>query len=176
MKLINTLGLSFIIVTSVLLTSCFDSKQEQKKVDSIELKDGADISSEGEKTRGKYRKKLVKGKEFNACLPNKMGDYKITYTQEKLGMIQAVVSEKGDDVATITVADLLDTPQNIEKYTSSTQDLKGYPMLSKGSKGTAILVSDRFQVQVRSKSDSFTEADRIEVLSQVDLNHLAQLN
>jgi hypothetical protein len=48
-------------------------------------------------------------------------------------------------------------------------------MAASGSKGTSILVSDRYQVQIRSMDPSFGEAERLEWLPKFDLYSLSNL-
>jgi hypothetical protein len=48
-------------------------------------------------------------------------------------------------------------------------------MAAAGSKGTVILVNNRYQVQVRSMDPSFGEAERMEWLPRFDLYSLSNL-
>ena len=58
---------------------------------------------------------------------------------------------------------------------NSTETISGYPAVNQGSKATAVLVEDRFQVKVLSRDTSFTESDRKSWLGKFDLNGLSQL-
>jgi hypothetical protein len=134
--------------------------------------DAAQEASSGERaTAGD----ALAGGEFNKFFPESEGDYSVVYTQEKRGFAEAVLKEDGADVATLAVFDTLSNPDTATKYTESTQEIGGYPAVAVGDNGTAILVADRFQVQIRSQLDDFDEADRAEWLQAFDLGGLAQL-
>ena len=115
------------------------------------------------------------GGEFNKFFPDSEGDFSVVYTQEKSGFAEAVLKENGEDVATLAVADTVNNPSALEKYSESTQKVGGYPAAAVGDNGTAILVADRLQVQVRSVSDAFSAEDRETWLQAFDLDGLAQL-
>jgi hypothetical protein len=116
----------------------------------------------------------VAGSTFNALFPSPEGDFDLVFTQEKVGFAEAKLTEGGTDMALLSISDTVNNPQAVEKYQSSCETLAGYPLASSGSKGTAILVADRFQVQVRSLDNSFDETDRKEWLQQFDLSTLAK--
>lgn len=115
------------------------------------------------------------GGEFNKFFPKDQGDYNVLYTQEKEGFAQAQLNLKGVEVATLAVSDTANNPTALDKFQQSSTEIGGYPAATVGALGTAILVADRFQVQVRSKDASFTEADRAEWIEQFDLAGLAAL-
>lgn len=115
------------------------------------------------------------GGEFNRFFPESEGDYSVVYTQEKSGFAEAVLKEDGEDVATLAVSDTVNNPGALDKYNESEQEIGGYPAAAVGDNGTAILVADRLQVQVRSVSDAFGEAERAEWLQAFDLDGLAGL-
>ncbi|MBX3014656.1 MAG: hypothetical protein KF832_24260 [Caldilineaceae bacterium] len=115
------------------------------------------------------------GSAFNPFFPKDQGDYDVFYTQEKEGFAQAQLNEKGVEVATLSIADTANNLSALEKFKQSTEEISGYPAAAVGALGTAILVADRFQVQVRSKDAAFTAADRADWLAQFDLAGLAAL-
>lgn len=117
----------------------------------------------------------VAGGEFNKFFPESEGDYSVVYTQEKSGFAEAVLKENGEDVATLAVFDTASNPEAAEKYAESADEVGGYPAVAVGDNGTAILVADRFQVQVRSEDEEFAESDRAEWLEAFDLTGLAAL-
>lgn len=117
----------------------------------------------------------VAGGEFNKFFPQDDGDYNVLYTQEKEGFAQAQLNFQGAEIATLSVSDTANNPDALEKFQTSERELAGYPVATVGSLGTAILVAERFQVQVRSKDDSFTAADRDAWIEQFDLAGLAGL-
>jgi len=115
------------------------------------------------------------GGEFNKFFPADNAEYDVVYTQEKIGFAEAVLKHEGEDVATLAIFDTASNPEAAEKYAASSEEVAGYPALAVGNNGMGILVADRFQVQVRSKTDTFTAADRETWLGEFDLAGLAAL-
>ncbi len=134
--------------------------------------DTAQEASSGERATDK---EALAGGEFNKFFPQDSDDYDVVYTQEKSGFAEAVLKQAGKDVATLAIFDTVSNPAAAEKYRESSEKIGDYPAVEIGSNGTGILVADRFQVQVRAKSDSFTAADREEWLEAFDLDGLAEL-
>jgi hypothetical protein len=121
-------------------------------------------------------KEALPGKDFNKFFPKAQSPWDLTYKQEKQGTAIASLKKDGKEVATLTVFDTVSEPDVVKDYKESTQALAGYPLVAKGAKGTALLVANRFQVQVRSMDDSFGEEDRKEWLKKFDLDGIAKLN
>ncbi len=119
--------------------------------------------------------KPVSGGEFNKFFPKSQGDYKVTYRQEKSGFAQAKLSQGSEDVALLSINDTASNPSAAAKFQNSSQMIAGYPAVTQGKNTTAILVGDRYQVKVTSKSDSFTASDREAWLTQFNLSGLARL-
>ncbi|OQX24390.1 MAG: hypothetical protein BWK80_21105 [Desulfobacteraceae bacterium IS3] len=117
----------------------------------------------------------IAGGEFNRFFPKDSGDFDVVFTQEKAGMSQAKLKKSGREVAMLTISDLSDNPSAADKFKSSSASIAGYPAASSGGKGTAVLVENRFQVQVRSQADDFTQQDRESWLGKFDLTGLARL-
>jgi hypothetical protein len=117
----------------------------------------------------------VAGSEFNKFFPEDQDDYNVIYTQEKEGFAQAQLQFKGVEVATLSISDTANNPSALEKFQQSSTEVAGYPAAAVGELGTAILIADRFQVQIRSKDASFTAADREAWMEQFDLAGLAAL-
>jgi hypothetical protein len=115
------------------------------------------------------------GGVFNKFFPADEGDFEVVYTQEKNGFSQAKLSRGGQDVAILSVFDTVNNPATLEKFQNSGQTIAGYPAISSGNLGTAILIADQFQVQVRSTDDSFGQPDREEWLSKFNLHGLENL-
>lgn len=122
---------------------------------------------------GSGTRPVVKGDKFNPIFPADRDDYSIVVATEKKGFAQANL-KKGDlEVATFAITDLVTDPEAIEKFKASTEQVAGYPMIPRGDSGTAVLVGNRFQVQVRSKSDAFTASDRKDWLLRFRFDDLA---
>jgi hypothetical protein len=115
------------------------------------------------------------GGEFNKFFPKDQGDYNVLYTQEKEGFAQAQLNYKGVEVATLSVSDTANNPAALDKFQQSSAEIGGYPAAAVGELGTAILVADRFQVQIRSKDASFPEGERAVWIEEFDLAGLAAL-
>ncbi|MFN8490001.1 MAG: hypothetical protein U0350_20610 [Caldilineaceae bacterium] len=120
-------------------------------------------------------KEALAGSEFNKFFPKGSNGYTVVYTQEKTGFAEAVLKNKGDDVATLSIFDTISNPDAAAKYKASAKQISGYPATNVGNNGTSILVANRFQIQVRSKADSFTAQDRETWLAAFDLAGLAKL-
>ena len=116
----------------------------------------------------------VKGALLNAFFPKDDGDWDVIYTQEKEGFAQAKLENGGKEVATLSVSDFSQNTEAIAMYEASKSEIGGLPAMAKGKKGTTLLTG-RFQVSVRSKDDSFTEADRKAWIQKFDLDGLAAL-
>ncbi|MBE9222276.1 hypothetical protein IQ215_06160 [Cyanobacterium stanieri LEGE 03274] len=116
------------------------------------------------------------GSSFNRFFPVSDESYERVFTQEKDGFVEAVLKESGQNVATLGVFDTISNPSAKDDFVDSQEQIGGYPLAQKGSRATAVLVADRFQVTVRSMDDSFTVADREAWLAKFDLNGLASLN
>lgn len=115
------------------------------------------------------------GGEFNKFFPKDQDDYDVIYTQEKEGFAQAQLNFKGAEVATLSVSDTANNPNALDKFQQSREEVAGYPAAAVGELGTAVLVAERFQIQIRSKDASFTAADREAWIEQFDLAGLAAL-
>jgi hypothetical protein len=84
----------------------------------------------------------------------------VTYTQEKKGFAQAEVTKDGKKLATISISDTLANPEAKAKFAAASSSIADYPSATVGNNGTAILVGDRFQVQVRSLSPAMNAEGR----------------
>jgi hypothetical protein len=118
---------------------------------------------------------VIKGSEFNQFFPEASDPFNVVFLQEKEGFAEAKLEYEGDEVATLAISDTANNPSARDKYGQSTKRLAGYPLVAVGSNGTAILVADRFQVQVRSKAEDFAAEDRESWLQEFDLKGLADL-
>lgn len=118
----------------------------------------------------------VAGGEFNRFFPESNGDGEVVFIQEKSGFAEAVLKQDGEDVATLAVFDTVSNPDAAAKYADSDETVGGYPAVDVGTNGLAVLVADRFQVQVRALNDDFTRNDRETWLEAFDLDGLAALD
>jgi hypothetical protein len=122
-------------------------------------------------------KEAVSGDKLNKFFPKADGDWDLVYTQEKQGMSQAELKKGGKAVAQLAIFDTLTDAKVADEYHDAKEKLADkYPLIGKGKMGTAVLVGDRYQVQVRSLPGAdFEEADRKDWLHKFDLAGLATL-
>ena len=124
-------------------------------------------------------KEAVKGSSLNGFFPRSVagyGGYDVVPAQEKKGFAQFKVNEGGENVAMLSINDTISNPNAATKYESSTREIQGFPALDIGNNGTGVLVNDRFQVKVQSRSDRFSADDREAWLQKFDFKGLANLN
>lgn len=119
--------------------------------------------------------KTMAGGNFNKFFPSKSGDFDVVFVQEKSGFAEAKLKKAGNEVATLSIADIAGRSNAADKFNSSSMSVAGYPAAESGSQGTAVLVGNRFQVQVRSKEDGFTADHRRQWLEKFDLRGLERL-
>ena len=120
-------------------------------------------------------KESESGGSFNKFFPPSGGGYERVYSQEKKGFAEAKLKKDGKEVAILAISDTLNNPSAAKKFEKSTRSIGGYPAVSQGSTGTAVLVGARFQVKVLSRDSTFSESDRQAWLEKFDLNGLSQL-
>lgn len=120
-------------------------------------------------------KESQSGGSFNRYFPKAGSGYQKVYSQEKKGFAEAKLKQDGKEVAVMAISDTLNSPNALAKFKNSSKKIAGYPAVSQGKTGTAILVGDRFQVKVLSRDASFTESDRESWLSKFDLSGLSRL-
>lgn len=114
------------------------------------------------------------GSAFNKAFPKDGGGYDVVFTQEKDGFAQADLTKGGKRVATLSISDTAANPAARDKFKSTERKIGGFPAATVGSLGTAVLVRDRYQVQVRSLQPSFTAHDRETWLGKFDLARLGR--
>ncbi|MEM1366689.1 MAG: hypothetical protein AAGG02_01485 [Cyanobacteria bacterium P01_H01_bin.15] len=117
----------------------------------------------------------INGAQFNRFFPTTDGDYSRVYTQEKQGFAEAKLKQEDMDIAMLSISDTLSNPAARDKFTASKKTIAGFPAVNQGSTGTAILVRDRYQVKVLSRSETFTSENRESWLIKFDLDGLAKL-
>ncbi len=122
-----------------------------------------------------HREEVTAGAKLNSVFPKAEGEYKLTFTQEKTGFAEADLFKGGAKLAAMTVSDTEATPTARDKFKTSTKKIGEYPMAANGSMGTAVLVANRYQVQVRSLAPAFTSAEREAWLEKFKLAKLAEI-
>lgn len=118
---------------------------------------------------------VLPGSSFNTFFPTEGDGYERIYTQEKSGFAEAKLKQGGTELAMLSVSDTAANPAATAKYQSSDRTIAGYPAKDIGSTATGILVGDRIQVKVLSRSDDFGPSDREAWLEKFDLAGLESL-
>ena len=153
-------------VSLLLLTSCATqapSRFEQAQQESSQRGSSAVV------------RESESGGSFNKFFPPSGGGYERVYTQEKKGFAEAKLKKDGKEMAVLAISDILNNPSAAKKFEKSSQKIGGYPAVSQGKTGTAVLVGDRFQVKVLSRDPSFSQGDRQAWLEKFDLKGLSKL-
>ncbi|MEH0156786.1 hypothetical protein V6R21_21830 [Limibacter armeniacum] len=148
------------------IPSCLSDENSN---DDLSLLDKESITFRGEDNS------LYTGSVFNAYFPESDDGYDVIVTSDKPGLAQGKIEKDGRVKATITIVDLHNKPNMFEKYEGAVGSLDGLPMIPKGNKGTAVLVANRFQVQVRSIDPEFTEPYRMAWLRKFNISKLNDL-
>ncbi|USR91089.1 hypothetical protein NEA10_20055 [Phormidium yuhuli AB48] len=125
--------------------------------------------------QGAVSPQSLPGSAFNRFFPSASGEYERVYTQEKDGFAEAKLKRNGEDVAMLAISDTVNVPAAAERLRNSPNQIAGYPGATLGQTQTSILVADRFQVKVISRSADFTESDREAWLQRFDLQGLSRL-
>jgi hypothetical protein len=146
------------------LTSC--ATQKETRWDAAQQK-GSQQSATS--------KDSVAGSQFNTFFPAAESGFDLVFTQEKTGFAEAKLKKDGKDVALLSIFDTINNPDAAQKYKQSSEVLAGFPVVDIGSQGTGILVADRYQVQVRSTDDTFSQIDRENWLQKFHLDGLSAL-
>ncbi len=114
----------------------------------------------------------VAGKTFNKLFPESADGFKVQFTQEKDGYAQADLLKGAKKLAQLSISDTEANPSARDKFKDATKKIGGHTAAAVGSMGTAILLSNRYQVQVRSTDPSFTAADREAWIEKFKLGEL----
>lgn len=118
---------------------------------------------------------ILAGGEFNKFFPPEGEGYTRIYTQEKQGFAEAKLQRDGQELAMLAVTDTANNPSAADRYRNSNQTIAGYPAADIGSTATGVLVGDRLQVKVLSRSDDFGPEDRAAWIEKFDLAGLESL-
>lgn len=177
--------IAFSVLLMASLSACGGgSKKSESKPASSTTTTTSGSSSSSSSTSKTYKEakptkvdKAAKmdGKAFNKFFAKDADGHKVVFTTEKVGTSQAKLKKDGKEVATFTITDLVGDQTKLDAYKKAKGKIGTYPMLAKGSKGTALLVGNRYQVQIRAKDAKLDEAARKKWLEKFDLKGLAML-
>ncbi len=161
---------SLLLCLLILTTACqpkTPGRFDQAQKESTQQRSGQAIA-----------KDATQGSEFNKFFPQPQSGYERVYTQEKKGFSEAKLKKEGKDLAVISISDtqgVKGTSNPADKFKTSTLTIAGYPAVTQGSTGTAVLVGDRYQVKVQSRNPSFTASDREAWIQKFNLDGLSRL-
>ncbi|MGB3517636.1 MAG: hypothetical protein WBA43_14365 [Elainellaceae cyanobacterium] len=163
----RTVLASFLLSMMLLTTAC--STQPPSPYESIQQE------TTGRNAPEAVSQDALAGSNFNRFFPASANGLEVVPSQEKQGFAEYKLNQGGTTVAMLSINDTTSNPASAQKFADSTEQIAGYPAVDIGSQQTAILVSDRFQVKVQSRDDSFARSDRVAWLEQFDLSGLARL-
>ena len=157
------------LLLSVLLLTIACTPKEPGRFDQVQQE------SSRQKTGQAVARKATQGSQFNKLFPVSSDGYQRVFTQEKKGFAEAKLKKDGQDMAMLAISDTSSTPTAAAKFSNSKQQIAGYPAVEVGNTQTAILVNNRYQVKVISRSPSFTASDRKDWIQKFNLSGLAGL-
>ncbi|MBD0270215.1 MAG: hypothetical protein ICV77_18210 [Cyanobacteria bacterium Co-bin8] len=137
--------------------------------------DQVQTETTGRNAPAAVEKGAEQGSTFNQFFPDSQGEYEVVPAQEKKGFAEYKLNQGGQTVAMLSINDTTSLPAAAAKYADATETIAGYPAVNQGTMATGLLVNDRYQVKVLSRSPSFTQEDRVEWLQKFDLVGIAQL-
>lgn len=120
-------------------------------------------------------KDATQGGTFNKYFPKSQDGFERVYTQEKKGFAEAKLKQNGKEVAMLAISDTKSIPEAAMKYAKSTSQIAGYPSVEVGNTQSSVLVGNRYQVKVISRSPSFSPTDRQTWIGKFDLKGLETL-
>ena len=118
----------------------------------------------------------VAGGKLNQFFPPQADGYDRVAKQEKEGFALYEMRKDGETLAELSITDLRSNPRAMRKYQNTDEKVDEYWKVKDGSKGTAILVGERYQVKVRSPGGQLDESGRIQWIKKFDLAGLAKLD
>lgn len=136
----------------------------------------AAAQAESSRTKKAVSSDAAAGAEFNKFFPQVESPWDIVFKQEKTGFAQASLQKDGKEVAVLSVSDTRNNPEAAGKFKDAGKNIAGYPLAAVGDKGTAILVNDRFQVQVRSMDPVFGPEERETWLTKFNLQAIGRID
>jgi len=119
--------------------------------------------------------RAVDGSVFNRFFPKEEGDYDLVFKQEKQGFAQASLQQDGKELAVLSVMDTRSNPAARDKFANAADNVAGYPVVEAGERTHALLVANRFQVQIQSVDPAFGKSARLEWLGKFDLAGIAEI-
>jgi hypothetical protein len=115
----------------------------------------------------------VAGGKLNAFFPAAgPGGATRVFTAEKAGYVEAKLKKSdGSELAMLSISEA--AADALAKFTSASDDVSGFPLVTIGSNQSSALVANKYQVKVSSKE--LAAPDRKAVLASFDLKGLSSL-
>jgi hypothetical protein len=111
---------------------------------------------------------------FNKFFPKDgEGGFKRVFAADKEGFAEAKLQKDGTEVAVLSISDAEKLAYAKAKFESAPDKLDGYPLMTVGNNQTTVLVKERYQVKVSSKTLDH-EARKV-ILATFDLKGLSAL-
>ena len=114
---------------------------------------------------------VAAGATLNAYFPPEKDGLRHTFTQEKLGFVEATLTVDGVE-AKASISDTNNNPSARDKYANAADRLIGHPLVTVGKRQSAVLINGRWQVKV--SSSNLEASARKAVLNRFNLKALAQ--
>ena len=114
---------------------------------------------------------VAKGETLNAYFPPEQDGLSRTFTQEKLGFVEATLSVHGKNIKA-SISDTNNNPSARDKFQGAPEQVAGQPLVTVGSRQSALLVNGRWQVKV--SSSDLDAAQRKAMLATFNLEALSK--
>lgn len=116
----------------------------------------------------------LSGRAFKDLFPVGPEGYTIVFMDEKPAMSRALIKSGDRELARVTIRDLDNDRVRAGEYVRARNSLSGYPMIRKEPLITAVMVNSRYEVEIQSLHEDFSEEDRKQWIGRIDLNALAR--
>lgn len=155
-------SIPLLLTLLIALVACREAKPTRWDEKAAEVKAG--------QTPKVDKSTVADGGSLNMFFPEEQGSLTRTFTQEKTGFAEAKIQISGSE-AKVSISDIRNNPSAAKKFEKSTTQVAGHPLVTVGSKQSALLVSGRWQVKV--SSSGLDPAARATLLERFDLAGLA---
>jgi hypothetical protein len=118
---------------------------------------------------------VVNGTAFNRLFPAPGPGEQLVFTQEKRGFSEARLKQGEEIKALLAISDTITAPTSREKFTASSEQIAGWPLVEQGPQASALLVAERFQVKVIGQGAGLDPTQRHALIGAFQLKELAAL-
>lgn len=170
------------LIMAVFVMACFCNSEDEKEPSrwdnttkpNVKVAPATDTKAEAPaKTPVADDVKPLGGSSFNAMFPadGTEGATRV-FTQEKEGYAEAKFTKDELEVV-ISISDTAGKETAADKFEQASDKVQGFPLITRGKNGSMVLVKDRVQVKVTSKT--LGPDERKAWLEKVNLSDLANL-